>query len=231
MLDTHSPTATAAKSKAKPKAKPGPRGPAGPKGATGATGATGPAGPTGPAGAAGAKGENGANGSNGSTGEPGAPGAPGTSATSKSFVGSKTKGSEKCEDGGSEVTSVSGTTLVCNGTTGFTEFLPAGKTETGTWTSAIGTAEQTTELMAISFPIPLEEPILERNAIFVPTSAQEGKIGSGAGEACAGDVGTNLSACEELFTQGLRRQNRRTDGRRRLSLHLSGVHRNRRDIY
>jgi hypothetical protein len=73
------PAATAAKSKAKPKAKTGPRGPAGPKGATGAAGATGPAGPTGATGATGAAGTNGTGteGKEGKEGKAGAPGEPG----------------------------------------------------------------------------------------------------------------------------------------------------------
>ena len=72
--------ATAAKSKAKPKAKAGPRGPAGPAGKNGANGAAGPAGPQGPAGSAGtagAKGETGPGGPAGAKGETGAAGANG----------------------------------------------------------------------------------------------------------------------------------------------------------
>lgn len=64
-------TASAAKSKAKPKTKAGPRGPAGPRGATGATGATGPAGATGPGGPQGPAGTNGVNGEKGEKGEQG----------------------------------------------------------------------------------------------------------------------------------------------------------------
>lgn len=79
---THAPAhAVAARSKAKPKAKTGPRGPAGPKGATGATGATGPAGAAGTAGAQGPQGPQGPQGStgnNGSNGEKGATGATGS---------------------------------------------------------------------------------------------------------------------------------------------------------
>jgi hypothetical protein len=143
--------ASVAKSKAKPKGKAGPRGPAGPKGATGATGPVGPAGPAGATGPAGANGKDGANGSNGENG------AAGTSATAKSFTGVKKLGSEECKAGGLEVTAASGTSLVCNGTngtTGFTETLPVGKTETGTW--ATGAPSETPfKQTAISFPIPL----------------------------------------------------------------------------
>jgi hypothetical protein len=84
----------------------GKAGPAGTNGAPGAQGAQGAQGPAGPGGTGGAKGEK------------GAPGTNGTSATSKSFTGKKTLGSEKCEEGGTEVTSASGTTLVCNGAEG-----------------------------------------------------------------------------------------------------------------
>ena len=59
----------ASTSKAKPKAKAGPRGPAGPKGATGATGPAGPAGATGPGGAQGPQGAAGNTGATGATGE------------------------------------------------------------------------------------------------------------------------------------------------------------------
>jgi hypothetical protein len=73
-------SATAAKSKAKPKTKAGPRGPAGKNGTngtSGAPGATGPAGPAGPAGA-GTQGEKGIQGEKGVQGETGAPGTNGT---------------------------------------------------------------------------------------------------------------------------------------------------------
>ncbi|MGH2878045.1 MAG: hypothetical protein ACRDK4_00325 [Solirubrobacteraceae bacterium] len=103
------------------------------EGKAGPAGAQGPAGPAGPQGPAGANGKDGTNGSNG---EKGASGTNGTSATTKSFAGAKTLGSEKCANGGLEVTSASGTALVCdgeNGTTGFTATLPSEQTEMGTW--------------------------------------------------------------------------------------------------
>jgi hypothetical protein len=98
----------------------------GPRGPRGATGPAGPAGAQGPAGPAGAKGDAGANGSNGAAGPTGPTGAAGA----KGATGA-------------------------TGATGFTETLPAGKTETGTWSNtqaARGTLFTTTE---ISFPIPL----------------------------------------------------------------------------
>jgi hypothetical protein len=83
----------------------------------GKPGATGPQGSPGAPGAAGKDGANGSNGSNGS------------SVTSKPIAAGPT-----CAAGGTEFTSASGTEHVCNGkpgTTGFTETLPSGKTETG----------------------------------------------------------------------------------------------------
>ena len=85
----------------------------------GKPGAAGPAGTNGTNGTPGAKGENGTN---------GAPGAPGESVT----VGSATN-VECPSGGGAKLTNKTGTAKVCNGTTGFTETLPSGKTETGTW--------------------------------------------------------------------------------------------------
>jgi hypothetical protein len=159
-VNTHGggPVATAAKSKAKSKAKAGARGPAGPKGATGAQG---PTGPVGPAGATGAKGETGATGATGAQGEAGKQGEPGkngsngsngTSVTSKEVkVGEAACGGE----GGSEFTAGSSTTTACNGKTGFTETLPSGKTETGTWSfGEVGDGVEYEEV-PISFPIPL----------------------------------------------------------------------------
>jgi hypothetical protein len=141
-------TASIAKKKPAPK---GARGPAGPKGATGATGAAGPAGPAGPAGAAGAKGENGANGTNG-VGTEGPKGANGENVTSTAIQ----TGIAKCaEQGGVELKVGTGTaTKVCNGTTGFTETLPAGKTEKGMWSLE---PSETFVYATISFVIPLSE--------------------------------------------------------------------------
>jgi hypothetical protein len=103
-------TLTATASKAKPKAKAGPRGPAGKNGAPGATGPAGPAGPAGvgtagPAGPTGATGPAGAGtqgpaGANGTNGENGAKGLPGVCSVAAACI------------------------------------LPAGVTETGTWAVA-----------------------------------------------------------------------------------------------
>ncbi len=142
------------KATASAKAKKGPRGP---------KGATGPAGPQGPAGPAGAKGDAGANGSNGTNG---------TSATTAAYSGAE------CENGGVEVKSASPTTYVCNGEdgeTGFTETLPTGKSEKGTWGYGF-LAEGAGGLATISFGIPLAAPV---EAHFL------GKFGGGTAE-CPG---------------------------------------------
>jgi Collagen triple helix repeat (20 copies) len=132
--------------KKKPKSTRGTRGPAGPKGATGTTGATGPAGP---AGSAGAKGETGAAGATGNNGGEGKEGKAGESVTV-----SKPSGSECNGEGGAKVANVSGAATACNGKTGFTDTLPAGKTETGAWSIAY-TSKNIIPFTAISFPIPL----------------------------------------------------------------------------
>jgi Collagen triple helix repeat (20 copies) len=130
------------------KAKKGPRGP------KGATGPAGPAGPTGPAGPAGAKGDAGANGT---------PGTNGTSAEAVSFSGAL----HGCTEGGIEVKSAKPATFICNGKkgengqTGFTETLPSGKTETGTWgidPTATGSGSSG-QFVSISFNIPLSAPL------------------------------------------------------------------------
>ncbi len=145
------PLATAAKSKAKPKTKAGARGPAGPagkngtNGTNGAQGATGPAGPTGPTGPAGGPGVAGTNGSDGA-----------------GVTGVAIPASEKAKcggQGGTAYTSASGTENVCNGQTGFTETLPAGKTEKGEWSLAVPAENPTLKtslpVSSISFVIPL----------------------------------------------------------------------------
>jgi hypothetical protein len=143
---------TGGKATASAKAKKGPKGP---KGAKGDTGPAGPQGPAGPAGPAGPKGD---------AGNAGSPGAAGTSAEAASFAGAK----GGCTEGGVEVKSAKPATFVCNGKkgadgqTGFTETLPPGKTETGTWVSNLGTTDASSEFyfayeVPISFPIPLKE--------------------------------------------------------------------------
>lgn len=170
-------SASAAAKKAKPKST---RGPAGPKGATGATGATGPAGPAGPAGAAGAKGETGPAGTvtPGTDGTNGTPGANGTDGVNGKSVVTETLQPEQggCKEGGLSV-EIEHTGIkksVCNGENGsggsggeFPNYLPEGKTETGTWSfvpeeDEVENEEGKKELrkyvaIPVSFTIPLKE--------------------------------------------------------------------------
>jgi hypothetical protein len=172
--------APAAAAKAKPKAKPGPRGPAGPKGATGATGATGPGGPAGPvglAGAAGGKGETGVAGSNGTSGTNG------ESVTNTPLAAGK----GGCKEGGSEFKVGSGAaTKACNGTTGFTEKLPSGKTETGSWAARPVEGEEA--FIPVSFNIPLSAPLGQTATHFLRPPVTT---------SCENLTGTELKACEE----------------------------------
>lgn len=130
--------------KAKSKAKKSARGPAGPRGPEGKQGAEGKAGPEGKEGKAGASGKDGAG------------------ATTETFAGKE----HGCEEGGVTIKSASGEAVVCNGKagangqSGFTETLPAEKTETGTWAFGrivgIESAKVIpSEQVPISFAIPL----------------------------------------------------------------------------
>jgi hypothetical protein len=129
------------KATASAKAKKGPRGPKGPKGDPGPAGPVGPQGPKGDTGAAGANGKDGAAGGQGPAGQSvtGAPIAAG------GVCGTKT---------GVKYTLGATSTNVCSGEdgqTGFTETLPSGKTETGTWFAMKGLP------VTLSFNIPLTE--------------------------------------------------------------------------
>jgi hypothetical protein len=139
------------------------------KGARGKSGANGANGSTGPAGGVGTQGNPGASGTPGAPGSPGAEGKAGTSVTSKELK----PGEGKCgEQGGVEFTAGSTKTAACNGATGFTEFLPKGKTETGSWSTEapkeFGEAEtEKSAFAAISFSIPLESALSEEHTFFV----------------------------------------------------------------
>jgi hypothetical protein len=157
------------------------KGATGAPGKPGATGSTGPAGPTGPAGQAGATGTAGSAGSAGSAGTAGA------SVVSKPL----SPGNANCQDGGSEF-AVTGSkaTYACNGTTGFTETLPEGKTETGAW-SALFSASTATErlLLSISFPIPLASPITnhpDKHTFYVTQEEQKEENGKKPPSECTG---------------------------------------------
>ncbi|HEV7937199.1 MAG TPA: hypothetical protein VGP18_04150 [Solirubrobacteraceae bacterium] len=163
------------------------------KGKAGPAGAEGPAGPQGPAGANGKDGANGSNGTNGANG---------TSATAKSFAGAKTLGSEKCAEGGLEVSSASGASLVCNGangTTGFASKLEKGDTEKGVWSIIF---EQTTQAKTtysdpISFNIPLDQPVAVHYL----------KDGEGETEECPGTAVAPLAARGNLCVYTLAERN------------------------
>jgi hypothetical protein len=154
------------------------------KGKAGALGAQGPAGPAGPQGPAGANGKDGTNGANG---KEGANGKDGVSPAGTAFAGV----AHGCTEGGVEFKGAN-TTYACNGkkgTTGFTETLPSGKTETGAWafgpyeTAAIsvngGLGERFIKVPVASFAIPLSAglagetcPELEGTPTHVPSTCR-----------------------------------------------------------
>jgi hypothetical protein len=106
----------------------------GAKGPAGGPGPQGPAGPKGDAGSPGATGEKGAAGTNGQSGK---------SVNASSFSGTAEPASKPCKEQGGVGVEVEGSATpryVCNGQTGFTETLPSGKTETGTWGFSVQTA-------------------------------------------------------------------------------------------
>jgi len=159
------------------------KGKAGPAGANGAAGPAGPTGPTGPGGPAGPAG----------TGSPGPEGKPGTSVTSVTIGAGAT-----CKAGGSEFTSASGKTAACNGekgkdgTTGFTETLPAGKTETGSFSApekeaeAPGPENERQLTLPISFAIPLEGELDKDHWEIVKTGGEHVSHAGSGGTECKG---------------------------------------------
>ncbi len=156
------------------------KGPRGPKGATG------PAGPQGPAGPAGAKGDAGTNGSNGTNGTNG------TSATTAAYSGTE------CANGGVEVKSVSPTAYVCNGEdgqTGFTETLPTGKSEYGTW----GAPKAVLSEASISFNIPLESAVPAHFIAWEETPAPTAECPGTYEEPAAAPGNLCIYASEEVY--------------------------------
>ncbi len=153
------------------KAKKGPRGPKGPKGDTGPQGPAGPQGPQGP---------------KGDTGDPGASGTNGTSVTNTAVnVGDATRCNKL---GGAEFKVGSGAaSFACNGKagkdgeTGFTETLPSEKTETGSWSFTRSAEGESSFMLPISFPIPLEEELSEEDTKFL--AAGEGETADCPGTA------------------------------------------------
>ena len=130
----------------------------------GKPGVQGPAGPTGKSGSSGAIGAEGTNG-----------------------VGVTTTAASKgeCAAGGIKVTSASGNSKVCNGTTGFTETLPSGQTETGVFSTGFQTEAEYTYFAALDFPIPLAAPLEEGHTFFVTSEEEEGAT---APAGCPGSV-------------------------------------------
>ena len=129
----------------------GPRGPAGPAGKNGTNGTNGAPGATGPAGPAGPAGGTGPAGTNGTTGTNGEKG-------------------EKGETGPAGAA----------GPSGGGEPLPAGKTETGTWSFGAPAAEYVR--LSLSFPIPLSAPLSEE-------------------EGCTEAVATRTKPCQVHFIE------------------------------
>jgi hypothetical protein len=145
------------------------RGSAGPRGAAGPAGPAGAQGPAGPAGPVGAKGETGTAGTNGTNGTNGEKGISGESVTVSEIkvgeAGCSKLGGSKFAVGGKEATACNGK----NGQTGFTETLPSGKTETGTW----GYITKEKEIfIPISFPIPLEGNPLKEDGCEEPEATR-----------------------------------------------------------
>jgi hypothetical protein len=111
-------------------------------------------GKTGPAGANGNAGSNGKDGARGADGTNGGAGANGKSVTASAASPAECMGGvggTKFEVEGSGTSS-----KVCNGkngTTGFTETLPTGKTETGTWGVTRGTAGSVSSPVSLSIPL------------------------------------------------------------------------------
>lgn len=144
------------------------------KGKNGSPGATGPQGLQGSTGSAGKDGTNGTSGKDGvsvasSTEPPGA----------------------NCKAGGSKFVATNGTTYACNGEngqTGFTETLPSGKTEKGTW--AMQTTAGYNQFLAVSFPIPLAKAPKEVHIVHAKGTAPSQCAGGSVSEpkASAGNL-------------------------------------------
>jgi hypothetical protein len=153
------------------KGKLGPAGANGANGTPGAQGAPGGQGPQGPQGLAGTKGEKGEKGETGPTGPQGVKGA---SVTNTAIAANQAN--ENCKAGGAEFKVGAGVpTFACNGEAAkggsFPEFLPSGKTETGTFWAKASSETSRTAVTAISFAIPLKA--VGSNFVFVKASQVE----------------------------------------------------------
>lgn len=133
-------------------------------------------------GANGTNGTPGAKGDTGSAGTNGTNGAPGTSVTNTSLA----KGSVPCPEGGAEFKVGAGAaTKACNGTTGFTDTLPSGKTETGA-VALYDSKPGFEQAIAISFSIPLAAPAGGEKAFVLTAKEIEEEEGPGIEAGCTG---------------------------------------------
>jgi hypothetical protein len=146
---------------------------------------------------------------NSNPGAPGAPGSPGKDGTNGTNGTNGTDGVSvtgtaasvgECPNGGVKYASASGDNTVCNGedgTTGFTDTLPPGKTETGTWAVGELTAGATPSSgnsmgVPLSFAIPLSEGLGAGQVHFINEDGEEvfsaAPGDSGTSTACTGSV-------------------------------------------
>lgn len=160
----------------------------------GAAGAVGPAGPKGDTGAAGPQGPQGPAGTNGTNGTNGT-----------SVTASNENPGGNCANGGSKFQVGAGTPVfACNGAdgqTGFTDTLPIGSTETGTWAISAGTADTFGAFTSLSFNIPIPAA-LGSSKVHYSTDANftdfDGPGGSNVG--CGGNVGNPAAPSGHLLS-------------------------------
>jgi hypothetical protein len=148
------------------------------KGKAGANGAPGAAGPAGPAGPAGSQGPAGANGKDGSPGAAGPQGPTGA----KGATGPA-------------------------GETGFTERLPSGKTETGTWSANALNPTVGATFWPISFAIPLSTG---GEAFYLDQAETEGEAGTGG---CTGSVAQPTAPAGKLCVYTEEEENENLEGK------------------
>jgi collagen triple helix repeat protein len=114
-------------------------------------GKPGPAGPAGANGSNGAKGDTGAAGATGAAGDPGALGGPGPAGESVEITQIS---SPNCNgQAGVKFSNATGEGQACSGETGFTEFLPSGKTETGSWGATLPSSGSVRAPISFSIPV------------------------------------------------------------------------------
>lgn len=152
-------------------------------------------------GSAGPEGKQGLPGANGKDGLPGASGekgAPGESVSAKVVPSGSACGSEA----GVEYTLGGKTVTICNGKTGFTDKLPAGKTETGSWIAF--TTEEAYIPLSFNIPLSVELGASEVHVVEAGTTSPPPQCPGSAAEpsAVAGNlcvyVGENISELGEV---------------------------------